>query len=108
MKSEPQNEVYVDRYGSELGRLIVCPDCGGHLTLQWVNIPLPASRQVISLTTDPLCVDIFVSDDPVPMFWGDCAVCKKGEPLVLNDEVAQALFRTGPAITGEGDGGSRG
>jgi hypothetical protein len=106
MKSVPQHELYVDGYGSEFGRLIGCPDCGGHLTLQWVHIPLPAGKQMVTLTADPLCIDIWVRDAPVPLFWGDCSRCNTGFALVLEDgEVSQAFFRLGPAITGESSGG---
>jgi hypothetical protein len=103
VKPVPQHKKYVDRYGNELGRLVGCPDCGGHLTLQWVHIPLKVGKQLVSLTADPLCIDIWDDrDERDPLLWADCDACKTGFALGVEDgEVAQALFQAGPAITGE-------
>jgi hypothetical protein len=98
MKSVPQHKLYVCE-DLELGRLV-------RLASQ-AHFPLPAAKQMVSLTADPLSIDICVSNDPDPMFCGDCAACKQGFALVLSDgEVSHALFRA--AITGEGSGGSHG
>jgi hypothetical protein len=104
-KSIPQREVYVDRYGTELGRLVGCPECGGHLTLQWVHIPLLAAKQTVSLSADPVCVDFIDREATEPFFWANCNACKEGFALGLEEgEVAQALFQAGPAITDEKSG----
>lgn len=92
----PLGEVYLS-YGVEMGRLVNCPECGGRLKLQFVNIPLPADKQHVTLNADPLCVDFVDRDATEPWFWANCNACKKGWALGLDEgEVAQALFRGGP------------
>ena len=106
-KPVPQHENYVDDYGQECGRLIGCPDCGGRLTLQWVHIPLKAGKQLVSLSADPLCIDMWDHrDERDPLLWANCDACKTGFALTLEDgEVSQALFVAGPAIADESSKG---